>query len=241
MNSTIDTLMRHASVREFTSQGVSDSQREAILMAARATSSSSFLQLVSIIRITDGELRAQLAHLAGEQPYVAGAAEFWVFCADFHRNSQIVPEAKTGYAEQLLIGCTDAALMAQSALTAAESLGLGGVFIGGLRNHPTEISQLLGIPPRVLPLFGLCLGHPVRAPQLKPRLPLAMLVHENRYQTTVDAQLLAEYDTTMQAYYASRSSNNKQQTWSGQIRAILSKESRPFMLDYLHAQGFILR
>lgn len=241
MNSTIDTLMRHASVREFTSQGVSDSQREAILMAARATSSSSFLQLVSIIRITDGEIRAQLAHLAGDQPYVAGAAEFWVFCADFHRNSQIVPEAKTGYAEQLLMGCTDAALMAQNALTAAESLGLGGVFIGGLRNHPTEISQLLGIPPRVLPLFGLCLGHPVRAPQLKPRLPLAMLVHENRYQMTVDAQLLAEYDTTMQAYYASRSSNNKQQTWSGQIRAILSKESRPFMLDYLHAQGFILR
>ena len=46
MNSTIETLMRHASVREFTSQGVSDSQREAILMAARATSSSSFLQLV---------------------------------------------------------------------------------------------------------------------------------------------------------------------------------------------------
>ena len=241
MNSTIDTLMRHASVREFTSQGVSDSQREAILMAARATSSSSFLQLVSIIRITDGEIRAQLAHLAGDQPYVAGAAEFWVFCADFHRNSQIVPEAKTGYAEQLLMGCTDAALMAQNALTAAESLGLGGVFIGGLRNHPTEISQLLGIPPRELPLIGLSLGHPVLAPQLKPRLPLAMLVHENRYQTTVDAQLLAEYDTTMQAYYASRSSNNKQQTWSGQIRAILSKESRPFMLDYLHAQGFILR
>lgn len=241
MNSTIETLLRHASVREFTSQEVSDSQREAILLAARATSSSSFLQLVSIIRITDGEVRARLAHLAGDQPYVASAAEFWVFCADFHRNSQIVPEAKTGYAEQLLMGCTDAALMAQNALTAAESLGLGGVFIGGLRNHPTEISQLLGIPPRVLPLFGLCLGHPVRAPQLKPRLPLAMLVHENRYQTTVDAQLLAEYDTTMQAYYASRSSNNKQQTWSGQIRAILSKESRPFMLDYLHAQGFILR
>ena len=115
------------------------------------------------------------------------------------------------------------------------------MFIGGLRNHLTEVTELLGIPQQVLPLFGLCLGHPLGVPQSKPRLPLAMLVHENRYQTTVEAQLLAEYDTTMQAYYASRSSNSKQQNWSGQIRAILSKESRPFMLDYLHAQGFILR
>ena len=73
MNSTIETLMRHASVREFTSQGVSDSQREAILMAARATSSSSFLQLVSIIRVTDGELRAQLAHLAGDHLRLIGS------------------------------------------------------------------------------------------------------------------------------------------------------------------------
>ena len=241
MNSTIETLCRHASRRDFTSQAIDGAQREAILQAARATSSSNFLQLVSIIRITDPQLRQQLAHLAGDQAYVASAAEFWVFCADFHRNSQIVPEAKTGYAEQLLMGVTDAALMAQNALTAAESLGLGGVLIGGLRNHPAEVTQLLGIPPRVLPLFGLCLGHPVGEPQSKPRLPLALLVHENRYSSCLDAELLAEYDATMQAYYASRSANSKQQNWSGQIRAILSKESRPFMLDYLHGQGFITR
>ena len=94
MNSTIETLMRHASVREFTSQGVSDSQREAILMAARATSSSSFLQLVSIIRITDGEIRAQLAHLAGEQPYVAGAAEFWCSVPIFIATARSCPRPR---------------------------------------------------------------------------------------------------------------------------------------------------
>ena len=78
-------------------------------------------------------------------------------------------------------------------------------------------------------------------PQSKQRLPQALLVHENRYSSCLDAELLAEYDATMQAYYASRSANSKQQNWSGQIRAILSKESRPFMLDYLQGQGFITR
>jgi nitroreductase len=241
MNSTIELICRHASVRHFTAQAIEEAQRHAILQAARATSSSSFLQLVSIIRVTDPAMRQQLAHLAGEQTYVATAAEFWVFCADFHRNCQIALEAKVGFAEQLLMGCIDTGLMAQNALTAAESLGLGGVLIGGLRNHPAEVTALLGLPQQVLPLFGLCLGHPATPAESKPRLPISLMLHENRYPAELDQAALAEYDTTMTQYYASRSSHTKQQNWSGQIRAILGKESRPFMLAYLQGQGFITR
>jgi len=53
--------------------------------------------------------------------------------------------------------------------------------------------------------------------------------------------LLAHYDQQIEAYYQARSSNNKLQTWSGQIRAILSKESRPFMLGFLQSRGFNLK
>lgn len=240
MNSTIETLQAHASVRAFTTQTISDAQRHAILASARQTSSSSFLQMVTIIRITDAALRLRLAALAGEQAYVASAAEFWVFCADLNRNQQIAPEAKLGFAEQLLMGAIDTALMAQNALTAAESLGLGGVFIGGLRNNPGEVTAALDLPRHVLPLLGLCLGYPAAPAEQKPRLPEELVVHENHYQK-LDPHLLEQYDARMLDYYSARSSNSKQQNWSGQIRAILSKESRPFMLDYLHAQGFITR
>ena len=241
MNSTIELICRHASVRHFTAQPIDSEQREAILQAARAASSSSFLQLVSIVRMTDPALRQQLAHLAGEQAYVATAAEFWVFCADFQRNYQIAPDAKLGFAEQLLMGCIDTGLMAQNALTAAESLALGGVLIGGLRNQPTEVTALLALPTHVIPLFGLCLGHPAIPSETKPRLPVSLMFHENHYPVELDRVALAEYDATMQHYYASRSSHAKQQNWSGQIRAILGKESRPFMLAYLQGQGFITR
>ena len=240
MNSTIETLQRHASVRAFTSHAISEAQRSAILAAARQTSSSSFLQLVTLIRVTDPALRQRLALLAGEQAYVASAAEFWVFCADWQRNLQIAPDAKLGFAEQLLMGAVDTALMAQNALTAAESLGLGGVFIGGLRNNPSEVTAALGLPRHVLPLLGLCLGHPAVPVEQKPRLPEALVVHENQYRP-LDPVALAQYDARMLDYYAGRGSNTKQQNWSAQIRAILAKESRPFMLDYLHAQGFITR
>jgi nitroreductase len=90
----------------------------------------------------------------------AQAAEFWVFCADFNRNLQICPDAQLGLAEQLLLGCVDTAILAQNALVAAESLGLGGVYIGGLRNNIEAVTELLKLPQHVLPLFGLCLGWP---------------------------------------------------------------------------------
>ena len=240
MTPTIDLLCSHRSIRAFTEQGIDEAQRSAIIAAAQAASTSSFLQCSSIIRITDRAMREQLVQLTGGQPWVSAAAEFWVFCADFNRHQQICPDASLGRAEQLLLGCVDTALMAQNAMTAAESLGLGGVFIGGIRNSIAEVTRLLELPKFVLPLFGFCIGHPDAAPDVKPRLPQAMLVHENRYQP-VDKNLLAQYDKQITAYYLQRDSNQRTETWSELIQRLIIKETRPFMLDYLHQQGWATR
>lgn len=193
MTPTIELICGHRSIRHFTDEPISEAQREAIINSARATSSSSFLQCSSIIRITDKALREELVTLTGGQKHVAQAAEFWVFCADFNRHLQICPDAQLGLAEQLLLGVVDTAMMAQNALTAAESLGLGGVYIGGLRNNIEAVTELLKLPQHVLPLFGLCLGWPADNPDLKPRLPASILVHENSYQP-LDKDALAQYD-----------------------------------------------
>lgn len=236
MTPTIELLRSHRSIRHFTDAPVSDEQRAEIIASAQAASTSSFLQCTSIIRITDPALRERLVPLTGGQQHVAQAAEFWVFCADFNRHLQICPQAQLGLAEQLLIG----ALLAQNALTAAESLGLGGVYIGGLRNSIEAVTELLELPQHVLPLFGLCLGWPADNPDIKPRMPAAMLVHENRYQP-LDNALLAEYDEQLAHYYLSRGSNARRDTWSDHIRRTIVKESRPFILDYLHKQGWATR
>lgn len=149
--------------------------------------------------------------LTGGQKHVAQAAEFWVFCADFNRHLQICPDAQLGLAEQLLLGVVDTAMMAQNALTAAESLGLGGVYIGGLRNNIEAVTKLLKLPQHVLPLFGLCLGWPADNPDLKPRLPASILVHENSYQP-LDKDALAQYDEQLAEYYLTRGSNNRWDT-----------------------------
>lgn len=240
MTPTIDLLCAHRSIRHFIDKPITDEQRAAIFASASAASSSSFLQCSSIIRITDRTLREQLVTLSGGQSHVASAAEFWVFCADFNRHLQICPQAELGLAEQLLLGAVDTAIMGQNAFVAAESLGLGGVYIGGIRNNIDAVTTLLGLPKYVLPLFGMCLGWPADNPDLKPRLPVSLLVHENSYQP-VDHEKLAAYDATLEAYYQSRGSNNRQDNWSEHIRRTIIKESRPFILDYLHKQGWATR
>ena len=240
MTSTIETILSHRSIRKFTDQAIEASQLESIVQAGLAASSSSMLQVVSIIRVTDKEKRQRLAHLAGDQPYVASAAEFLVFCMDYHRHFTINPQVNPDFTELTLIGAVDCGIMAQNCLLAAESLGLGGVYIGGLRSSAQQVDELLNLPQHSAVLFGLCLGHPDQTPQLKPRLPAKVILHENQYQP-LKLNDIDDYDKTMQAYYASRSSNQKQSSWSQEVTSKLAGECRPHIKGYLNGKGLAKR
>lgn len=243
MNETISLLHNHASVRSFTNKPLTEDQREAIFKAASQTSSSSLLQAVSIIRITNPDLRKKVMQLSMDQPYIEEAAEFWIFCADFNRNHQIAPLVDIEYIEFLLVGTFDAGLMAQNALTAAESMGLGGVFIGAVRANINELSDLLKLPKYVIPLVGLCLGTPAGdKPELKPRLPQSMVLQENQYQP-LDQEKLAIYDEAMLRYYESRPvmapfTVKKVKGWSDHIQDHLQRSTLPQMMNYLNKQGY---
>ncbi|WP_068617787.1 oxygen-insensitive NADPH nitroreductase [Paenibacillus tuaregi] len=243
MNETISLLHNHASVRSFTNKPLTEEQREAIFKAASQTSSSSLLQAVSIIRITNPDLRKKVMQLSMDQPYIEEAPEFWIFCADFNRNHQIAPKVDIEYIEFLLVGTFDAGLMAQNALTAAESMGLGGVFIGAVRANINELSDLLKLPKYVIPLVGLCLGTPAEEkPELKPRLPQSMVMLENQYQP-LDQEKLAIYDEAMLKYYESRPvmapfTVKRVKGWSEHIQDHLQRSILPQMMNYLNKQGY---
>lgn len=236
MNQVISTMLSHRSIRKFTDQPILPEQLTAILDAGLSASSSSFLQTTSIIRVTDPKKRAALVELSGGQQYVASAAEFLVFCIDYQRHFQLSNDVQPEYTELALIGAIDAGIMEQNILLAAESLELGGVYIGGLRNNPKEVDELLGLPKYSAVLFGMCLGHPDQSPQIKPRLPQAVVVHQDSYQP-LDLDDVEQYDAETQHYYQNRDSNQKTGSWSQHISGRLSQESRPFMKEYLHSKG----
>lgn len=156
----VDLLCAHTSVRDYTDEPVSEAMRQKILDAVFAASSSCFLQLVTVIRVTDPELRRVMYEASGNQPQVLSAPEFWVFCADYHRDAGLCPKADLGWTEQFLTSTLDVGICVQNAMVALESLGLGGCFIGGLRNGIAMADQALGLPENVYPVLGLAFGHP---------------------------------------------------------------------------------
>lgn len=242
MNSVVDLLKTHRSVRKFTSQPITDEQLVLIVEAAQSASTSGFIQAYSIIRITDRELRKQLAYLGGEQPYIEQCAEFLVFCADLYRlkvaGAMHGTEMKGEYMEAFILATVDTALAAQNAMIAAESMGLGGCYIGGIRNRIEEVSDLLELPEKVYPVFGICLGYPDQNTQVKPRLPHSIVLKENRYDTSEDERLLAEYDEMTKKYYAERTNSARIEGWTGQMSVRMSKEARLHMRPYLEKQRF---
>ncbi len=48
-------------------------------------------------------------------------------------------------------------------------------------------------------------------------------------------------DEQLAEYYLTRGSNTRRDTWSDHIRRTLIKENRPFILEYLHKQGWATR
>lgn len=231
----LETALSHRSIRKFSAEPVAPEMLAAALEAGRAASSSSFLQAVHIIRVTDVEIRKGLRAVGADQHYIETSAEFLVFCMDFAKHRQIAPDAQTDWTEVTLIGAIDAGIMAQNVMLAAESMGLGAVYIGSLRNDVGRVAELLDLPAHTMPLFGMCLGHPAQDPIERPRLPLGCVVSENRYQA-MSADDFAAYNAVLGDYYRRRS--NLDLDWTAQVRNTLCREVRPDILPFLRKQGF---
>jgi nitroreductase len=206
-NDVLRLQLTHRSVRKFGPREVTDAELAALVAAAQSAPTSSNLQPWSVVAVRDPERKARLAALAGNQAFVAQAPLFLVWIADFGRARRIA--ARTGtdvwatdYLESTIIGFVDTALAAQNAVVAARSLGLGSVFVGAIRNHPTEVAAELGLPPHAVAAFGLAVGEPdpTENAGVKPRLPRDAVLHRERYDAAAADAHIADYDTRLAAY-----------------------------------------
>lgn len=238
----IDLLTKHASVRRYKDEPISKEVVEELIRAGQHAASSHFVQSYSVIYVTDTEKRGQLAELSQNrrQFYTAGAV--LVFCMDYYRleHAAKLLERDIDYsgAENVLVGAVDVGLFAQNVAIAAESKGYGICYIGGVRNAAQEISDILELPDGVAPLFGMSIGVPDEANEVKPRLPVEAVLHENSYDVEKYDELIPAYDKTIQSYYASRDSNQKESTWSEQMADFLENPRRTHMKEFLQKRGF---
>ena len=248
INQTIQKQVRHRTIREFKDEPIPKELLDQLLEVARRTATSTCMQSSSIIRITDKELKKEIADVC-TQEYVARAPELLIFIVDLRRNYQILKE-KNGNLDNIsgmdhfFASFTDACLMAQNVVNAAESLDLGTVYLGSILNDPVIMCGLLKLPKLTFPVLGLAIGYPNQEPQIKPKMEMKYRVFENSYEIFDNyLEELKDYDEEMQTYYDLRDTNRRVDCFSDQVvtRYSTAALKRQEMLNVIRNQGFDLK
>lgn len=248
-NPVLDCLVRHRSVRRYLPLALPQGALELIIAAAQSAASSSNLQTWSVVAVEDPARKARLAALAGNQKHINEAPLFLVWLADQNRNASVAsalegPKEALDYLEAYVVSALDAGLAAQNAVVALELLGLGCVYIGGIRNQPEAVAAELELPALAAPIFGLCVGYPdPGAPtDIKPRLPQGAVLHRETYASVQHGQLEA-YDAVLAEFQDRQGMppTGWTKTVASRVASARALSGRDRLREALNGLGFPLR
>ena len=249
-NAVIDLLLGHRSIRGYLPDALPAGIVETLVAAAASAPTSSNLQSWSVVAVEDPERKARLSVLSANQAFIRQAPLFLCFLADLSRKERVgqqfdIPMEALPYTESFLVAAVDAALAAQNAVVAAESLGLGTCYVGSLRNLPLDVAKELNLPPNCAALFGHAVGYidPKADTQTKPRLPQSVVLHRETYQLRDDKAEIAQYDRDMLEF--SRRNGMGDVDWLSRLKSrvgvVKGLSGRHMMKEWLRTLGFGLK
>ena len=246
MKSVKDSLLDRRSVRRYEREAITEEQMALIYEAIRNTPTSYNGQQFSVIDVTDQALKEQIYALTG-QKQIKTCSHYLLFLADYNKIS-LISEARnldmpefSHTADGLIVGVVDATLAMMSAVTMAESLGLGTCPIGYARTvAPEALSSLMKLPKRTFIVCGLAIGVPREHPDLKPKQPESLVVFKNQYRLDSEAMTdeLEDYDRTVAEYNRTREGTKTDNDWASHIVGYYREAMNYRMLRALQRRGF---
>ena len=196
----LDALARIASrkvQRRYLDQPVDPALLRLICACALSAPSKSDLQQVDIV-ILDKPEQSAIADLIPDQPFIRTAPAFLVFLANGRRLAEISKlrgkPFPNDHLDQFFNAAVDAGIVLATFLAAADAVGLGSCPISVIRDHSQQVSDMLKLPQRVIPVAGLCVGWPSEKGHISPRLGLASTLHRGRYDDGNLAERIDAYD-----------------------------------------------
>jgi nitroreductase/FMN reductase [NAD(P)H] len=191
-------LLDRRVTRRYRAEPVPEALLRLVLAGAQSAPSKSDLQQYAIIVTRDAAKIAAVADAIGSMPWIKDAPVLLLFCGDIRRGRQLCALHGRAHAndsvDTFLNASADAALAMGFGIMAAETAGLGTCPISYVRNHLPLIGTLFGLPDGVFPVAGLTLGFPAARNDASPRLPQAVVVHQERYDDAGLAAALPAYD-----------------------------------------------
>ena len=164
----LEAIMARRTVREYTDEPVSDEAVEQLLRAAMHAPSAGNQRPWHFIVVRNRAVLAEIAQLHPYAQMLRTAPVAILVCGDTQLDRY------AGFWVQ------DCAAAVQNILLAAIDLGLGTVWVGV---HPMEdrvepIRRLLFLPPPVIPLALIAVGHPLVQEAREDRHDPARIHHE---------------------------------------------------------------
>ena len=196
-NETIKLLLERGSSRSFLDRKIEPEILDFILRAGCHAPTGGNLQPYSIIKIEDELMRKNIAENA-EQEFLAGATVLLLFCIDWCRlkrwaELEAAPFTATASFRHFWISFQDVMICAQNICTAADSFGLGSVYIGTVIDFIEWLREKLDLPPGVFPVVLLALGYPKINPLSRKKLPTSVVVYNEKYRLMSDEEILRAF------------------------------------------------
>lgn len=228
MTPVVEAMLRHKSVRTFLPAALPEGAIETMVAAAQSASTSSALNQWSLVAITDVALKRKIHDTVADEakldriPWILEAPALLLWVADSSRSAGITREMGgdpviLDYLDSFLMASVDATLAAQNASLAAESIGLGVVFLGVMRNIAKELAEIINLPTHAFVTFGMAVGLPDldRTSTIRPRPAQPVVLHYNRYNQESYRDYVEDYEQACQDFRAQQNMSPK--TWKGAV------------------------
>jgi len=196
----LDELARMASRRvhrRYLDRAVDPALLRLLCACALAAPSKSDLQQADIV-ILEKPARLAIADLIPGQPFIRTAPAFLVFLANGRRLPEISKMRgkpfPNDHLDQFFNAAVDAGIVLSTFIRAADAVGLGTCPISVIRDHSQKVSDMLGLPQRVIPVAGMSIGWPSETGHISPRLSLETTLHQGRYDEGDLAASIDAYD-----------------------------------------------
>jgi nitroreductase len=196
----------HRSIRSYKPDPIDDDLLNDLLMTGLRSSSSGNMQTWSVIVTRDAARKERLYELHRYQDMVQQAPLVLTFCSDVFRMRVWirVNDSKQSFDDLLgfLTGAVDAVIAAQTICLSAESVGLGICYMGTTWWAADQLIDFFDLPLGVFPVTSLVMGYPAYVPDLRDRLPLDLIVHQEKYQRLTDDEIRAKHADREEAAWA---------------------------------------
>jgi nitroreductase len=220
MNTTIDNLLNHRSIRKYEDKPIDEELLKKLLEIGNRAPSSGNLQNYSLMVLDDKEKLTLIGEETGA-PFVNEAPISIIALVDFYRYKRLAEIFDAPFhfntADSVFIGMWDAIVALHNIVVAAESLGLGTCYIGLILS--TDNRKLLGLPDHVFAAGMVTIGYPANVPNLRTRLPLECLLHRNTYKIPTDDELKIYYEEFLSRWdnYYTKLSDEKKKHWNEEL------------------------